>query len=108
MVVHTTSCSSPSSAHRAWAMVTPIVPSPTFRATAGDNLWARVSRVATQPGFLPHSLAIPVDPSPCSWRRADTTRASSMAVSVRRGALAVSSTASASCPALMSSITTGT
>ncbi len=105
---HSASCSSGCRAHSACARDTPTSPLSTRLATAGDSLSAITSRMPTQPGFFPHTPAIVFGPSLSSWRKDQTTRASSMGVSVRRGLLARSSATFCSTADSGRSTTTGT
>jgi hypothetical protein len=87
---HTASWASWSSAQSACASVTPTAPISTRRATSSLSRSASINRVVTHDGFLPRTWAMPLGPSPSSWRIECTTRASSIGVSVRGGRLASS------------------
>lgn len=87
----TASCASASRPESAWASVTPNAPSSTRRWIAGASRSASRRRRTTHSGFLPSTEAIVFGPAPSSHLMAATTRASSIAVTVRRGALARSS-----------------
>ncbi len=80
--------SSREKAQRAWAVVTPILPSSRAVATRWVRCRARVRRVSTQASFLPRSFATAWVVMPSSSTSEATTRASSMALAVFLGALA--------------------
>lgn len=99
--------SSRENAQRACAVVTPILPSSRAAAARSARWRASVRRVSTQASFLPRSLATCFTLIPSSSRSEATTRASSMALAVRRGSLAARRRALASWGET-SSTTTGT
>lgn len=87
----TASCASASRPESACASVTPRAPSSTRCWSGGANRSASTRRRSTHAGLLPSTEAIVFGPAPSTHRMAATTRASSIAVTVRRGALARSS-----------------
>ncbi len=103
----TLSCASWGSAHSACAKVGPSVPVSTRRCAAADRCEANASRAATHCCLRPVTSAMPAIVRP-SCRSASTTRASSIAVSVRGGAFADSSATFALVGSEQLSITTGT
>ncbi len=101
------SCSLCASAQSACASVGPSTPSSMCFCSNGASWRASTRRCVTQCILCPTNSATPATVMP-SLVNASTTRASSIAVTVRRGALARSSASIASCRDDIGSTTTGT
>lgn len=108
MASKTATCSSGASAQSACASETPRCPRSTRRCSGGQSRSANNKRPPTQRGLLPSNAATTFVPAPFVFRSAATIRASSMALSVRGGALAASTLDSVTAGELRSSMTTGT
>jgi hypothetical protein len=86
--VRTEVWSSASRAHKATASVMVSRPALSSDAACSQSRLASNRREVTQLRFFPHKEEMVLGPSLCSWRSAQTTRASSMAQTVRCGQLA--------------------
>ena len=91
MAPSTQSCSSCASRVSSWPSVGPMMPRPSSSCARGDNRRPSARRRSTHGRWCPSSRPMAVGPSCSSSRSEQTTRASSSAVVVRRGALATSS-----------------
>lgn len=107
MVSASFGCSARGNAASAWAMVAESRPSSTYPAREAASRRPSIRRRSTQPRPRPSSLAICTGVRWSSSASERTTRASSIGLTVRRGALASSSRALRTTPDA-SSTTTGT